>query len=79
MAQILVRNLDEKIVMKLKTRARKRGRSLQAEARMILEQAAVEEKYTPAEARRLSDKFSRRFKRLPFPDSAELLHEDRDR
>ena len=36
MAQILVRNLDEKIVNRLKARARRNGRSLQAEVRAIL-------------------------------------------
>lgn len=40
MAQVLVRNLTEKVVARLKKRAEQRGRSLQAEVKEILEQAA---------------------------------------
>ncbi|HET7274269.1 MAG TPA: hypothetical protein VFI91_03780 [Longimicrobiaceae bacterium] len=40
MAQVLVRKLDEKTVEMLKERARSQGRSLQAELRLILAQAA---------------------------------------
>ena len=43
MAQILVRNLDPKVVKRLKKRAREGGRSLQAEAKMIL--AAIAGRY----------------------------------
>ena len=40
MAQILVRNLDEVVVDRLKQRAREEGHSLQAEVRTILSEAA---------------------------------------
>jgi len=40
MAQIVVRNLDDAVVERLKQRARQEGRSLQSEVRMILAQAA---------------------------------------
>jgi len=40
MAQILVRNLDEVVVDRLKQRAREEGRSLQSEVRTILSEAA---------------------------------------
>ncbi len=40
MAQILVRNLDEVVVDRLKERAREEGHSLQAEVRTILSRAA---------------------------------------
>ena len=40
MAQILVRNLDDAVVDRLKQRAREEGRSLQAEVRTILSEAA---------------------------------------
>ena len=43
MPQILVRDLDEKIVARLKKRARRDGRSLQSEVKSILERAAIEE------------------------------------
>ena len=39
MAQILVRNLDDVVVDRLKQRAREEGRSLQSEVRTILSQA----------------------------------------
>ena len=41
MAQILVRDLDKKVVESLKSRARERGRSLQSEVKTILSEAAV--------------------------------------
>ena len=43
MAQVLVRNLKEKVVARLKKRAANRGRSLQAEVKIILEEAAKED------------------------------------
>ena len=42
MAQVLVRNLRDKVVARLKKRAAQRGRSLQAEVKQILEDAAAE-------------------------------------
>jgi hypothetical protein len=43
MAQILVRNLQGTVVARLKKRAKERGRSLQAEVKTILEEAAQED------------------------------------
>jgi antitoxin FitA len=40
MAQILVRRVDDDVKERLKARAKKHGRSLEAEARSILENAA---------------------------------------
>ncbi len=40
MADILVRDLDDDVVTRLKERARLSGRSLQNETKLILEQAA---------------------------------------
>ena len=40
MAQLVVRRLDDGVKERLKARARKHGRSLEAEARSILEDAA---------------------------------------
>ncbi len=39
MAQVLVRQLDDKIVDRLKKRAKEHGRSLQSEVKTILEDA----------------------------------------
>jgi hypothetical protein len=40
MAQLLIRRLDDDAKMRLKARAKRHGRSLEAEARAILEDAA---------------------------------------
>jgi antitoxin FitA len=40
MAQVLIRNLDEEVVARLKARAKAKGRSLQQELREIVQQAA---------------------------------------
>jgi antitoxin FitA len=44
MTQITIRNLDEAVRIKLKTRAASKGRSLEAELRDIITQAAAETK-----------------------------------
>ena len=78
MAQILIRNLDEKLVGRLKKRAKGHGRSLQAEAKRILEEAAKDE---ATEFWKAADHIRERLKRSgrKFSDSAELIREDRDR
>jgi plasmid stability protein len=40
MPQLLIRGLTQEVVDKLKARAQKNGRSLEAELRLVLEQAA---------------------------------------
>ena len=79
MAQILVRNLKESTVKKLKGRAKRGGRSLQAEVKVILEEAADEPKLDMAAARKLADEIRSRFEGREFTDSVKLLREDRDR
>lgn len=78
MAQVLVRNLKDKIVARLKKRAQTRGRSLQAEVKMILEEAAKED---PGDFWREADRIREQLKRSGrrFSDSAVLIREDRDR
>jgi antitoxin FitA len=77
MAQILVRNLDEATVKRLKARARSRNRSLQAEAKTILVEEA--HKLTPEQAGQVSVSWHRRLKARRFGDSADLIRADRDR
>lgn len=79
MAQILVRDLDKDIVERLKKRAKEDGRSLQSEVKFILERAAVEPKVDMEAALRISEDFRRRFKGKKFPDTVELIREDRAR
>ncbi len=76
MAQILVRDLDPKVVARLKQRAKRDGRSLQAEVKLVLEQAA---RTAAAAARRLAGTIRKRFKGRKVRDSADLVREDRDR
>ena len=78
MAQVLVRNLTEKVVRQLKRRAEQRGRSLQAEVKLILEEAAQQDN---EEFWKAADSIRERLRRTgrKFSDSAELVREDRDR
>ena len=76
MAQVLIRDLDVKLVERLKERARQHGRSLESELRGILEQAAGTDL---REARALADRIRRRLRGRTHTDSAVLLAEDRAR
>jgi plasmid stability protein len=78
-AQILVRNLDSNVVAKLKERAKREGRSLESEVRSILEAAASEPKVDMETARKLIEDIRERFEGRQFPDSVDLIREDRDR
>jgi antitoxin FitA len=72
---ILIRGLNDQAMKRLKTRAKRHGRSLQGEARTVLENAAGQ---SVAEvlvtARQWRKKLGRR-----FDDSAELIRKDRAR
>jgi plasmid stability protein len=75
-SSIVVRGLNEKIIERLKERARLNGRSLQQEVKQLLERAA--ETLTMGEARRLSDTWRRHLGGRSFSDSARSIREDRD-
>ncbi len=79
MAQILVRNLDDDVVERLKARAKANSRSLQAEVKMILQHAS--QQVSPAEAWAAIEQFREEMKGAgrTFSDSAELIREERDR
>lgn len=74
MAQVLVRDVEPETVEKLKQRAGKNGRSLEAELRVILRQAAEQSGDPWAEIERVRAAFAGR----TFSDSSELIREDRD-
>jgi antitoxin FitA len=74
-AQVLIRDLDAKLVDRLKDRAREHGRSLEAELRGILEAAAMD----LSDARALAARIRRRLSGRVHSDSAVLLAEDRRR
>ncbi len=74
MAQILIRNIDDEVLNRLKLRAQQNGRSLQAEVKMILDQAAqVDLKTARLMAARIRERLAGRAK----TDSADLLREER--
>ena len=77
MAQVLVRQLDDKVVARLKKRAKEHGRSLQSEMKTILEEAVPD--YEAAWKR--IERFRARLKESGrrFSDSAALIHKERDR
>jgi plasmid stability protein len=77
MPDLLVRDVDEAAVMRLKERARRNGRSLGVELRIILEQASKQGAMTTARA--LAEEMTRRLEGRAHTDSAELLREDRSR
>jgi len=64
------------VVERLRERARREGRSLESEAKMIVEEAPQID--MNAALKRVDD-FRKRFKGRRFSDSAELIREDRDR
>jgi len=76
MSDILVRGLDAEAVKRLKARARRHGRSLQSEAKLLLEQAAGA---SGEEVAAMLDGWKRRFAGRRLADSAKLIREDRDR
>ena len=78
MAQVLIRGLDETVVERLKARAAASGRSLEAELRAVIEQAASFDAKL-AETRELAARLRRRLAGRQFSDSAQLIAEDRRR
>jgi antitoxin FitA len=74
--QLLVRKVDEDLVIRLKQRAARAGRGAEAEHRLILEEALRAGKPSFAErARRHREALHRRV----HSDSAGPIREDRDR
>ena len=76
MAQILVRDLDVEAVSRLKAQAKRHGRSLQGEIKVILLQAAT---LSIGQARAVAKQWQRRLSGRTLSDSASLIREDRAR
>ena len=74
MPDILVRDVKHETLERLKARAKRHGRSLQSETKMLLEQAAGGE-----EVAELLDTWRKRFSGRKFCDSSDLIREDRGR
>ncbi|HVI23390.1 MAG TPA: Arc family DNA-binding protein [Myxococcales bacterium] len=77
MADILIRRLPKEVVSRLKKRAAAKGRSLQAELKEVLVEAARPDDL--AKVREIARQLRLRTKGRPQTDSVELLREDRER
>lgn len=77
MAQVLVRQLNDKVVDRLKKRAKEHGRSLQSEVKTILEEAVPDYEGAWKRIEGLRKRLGRSGRK--FNDSAGLVREDRDR
>jgi plasmid stability protein len=75
MAQVLVRNLPDDVVARLKARAARARRSLEQELRLILIDAA---RAGREEVLADMDRIRAMTPNVPQTDSAELIREDRD-
>ncbi len=76
MPQLLVRNLEEETVERLKALARRHGRSLQGQVKVVLEEAAS---LSGADVTALLAKWEGRLRGKRFGDSARLIRTDRER
>ena len=77
MATVTIRNLDAEVVGKLKARARDNDRSLEAEIRTLLADAANHP--SPKELRRLAERIAAMTPDVPQTDSTQIIREFRDR
>jgi plasmid stability protein len=75
-ANLLLRDLDEKVLERLKAAAKAHRRSLQAEIHDALAQASAR---SLADTRRLSARWLKRLQGRVQSDSVALIREDRDR
>jgi len=76
MSQLLVRDLTAETIQRLKDRARRHGRSLQGEVKVILQAATA---FSPDEARLVAEGWREQLAGQNQSDSAELVREDRGR
>ena len=76
MAQVLVRRLDPPTLERLKARALRHGRSLQAELKAILEKASEAD---VLDARLVADRIRRSLRGRRTTDSGAMQSEDRRR
>jgi plasmid stability protein len=77
MPDLLIRNLDPEVVSGLKRLAAKNGRSVQAEAQLIIE-LEVERRQRNGEFWERAAELRKRFQGPLRSDSTDLIREDRD-
>lgn len=76
MPDILVRGLNAETLKRLKAQAKQHGRSLQGEAKLLLERAAGA---NPEEIAEMLDGWKKKFAGRKLSSSVDLIREDRDR
>lgn len=76
MGQVLVRDLPDDVVERLKAKARAEGRSLEAHLRVVLEEAS---RLDRAEFVALADAIAQTTRDRPQTDSVELVRASRER
>lgn len=76
MPNVLIRDLDERVLSRLKSAARAHGRSLQGEIHDTLQRASTR---SLAETRRLSREWLKRLRASSQSDSTKLIREERDK
>jgi len=74
MAQVIVRNLDDKVRDKLRALAKEHGRSMEEEIREILKNAVL--KTTLAEDSGLGTRIAERFRRYGFDKPIEEMKDE---
>jgi plasmid stability protein len=74
MPGIVIRGLKAKTISRLKDRARRNGRSLQSEAKLLIEQSAGSD-----DVQAMLDRWKARFGNRRFSPSADLIRKDRAR
>jgi plasmid stability protein len=76
MSQLLIRNLEDETIQKLKDRAKSHNRSLQGEVKLILEAVARQPDELPLA---IAEQWQGYFAGRSFSDSTEQVREDRER
>jgi plasmid stability protein len=71
---LIIRGLKAKTIERLKNRAKRNGRSLQSEAKLLLEQSAGAE-----DVQAVLDRWKDRFGKRRFTPSTRLIRDDRAR
>ena len=76
MSQLLIRNLEEETILRLKALAKAHNRSLQGEVKLILEEVARQPDELPSA---IAERWQGYFAGRSFSDSTEQVRQDRER
>jgi plasmid stability protein len=74
-AQVLIRDLPDDVVERLKAKASANGRSLEAHLRVVLEEAST---YDRSELLAIAERIAERSRGRPQTDSADIIRQSRD-